>query len=143
MHGYKPLGRNYPETSIGWYRRAFEIPRAMRADASRSSSMAPFAACSSSSMAATLAATTMATPFPFRPFGLPLTGGKNYIVARVDASYGDGWYYEGAGVYRHVWLTKTDALHLGRWESTVRPPGAATSATLSLATVVENESNQP
>jgi beta-galactosidase len=41
-------------------------------------------------------------------------------VARVDASFGDGWFYEGAGIYRHVWLTKTDALHLGKWESTVR-----------------------
>ena len=26
-HGYKPLGRRYPETSIGWYRRAFEISK--------------------------------------------------------------------------------------------------------------------
>jgi beta-galactosidase len=25
-HGSKPLGRNYPETSIGWYRRVFELP---------------------------------------------------------------------------------------------------------------------
>jgi len=25
-HGYKPLGRKYPENSIGWYRRAFDIP---------------------------------------------------------------------------------------------------------------------
>src|SRR5512141_1288549 len=25
-HGYKPLGRRYPETSVGWYRRSFEIP---------------------------------------------------------------------------------------------------------------------
>jgi len=25
-HGGKPLGRNYPETSIGWYRKAFELP---------------------------------------------------------------------------------------------------------------------
>ena len=25
-HGYKPLGRDYPETSIGWYRRGFDIP---------------------------------------------------------------------------------------------------------------------
>ena len=41
-------------------------------------------------------------------------------MARVDASFGDGWFYEGAGIYRHVWLTKTDALHLGQWESTVR-----------------------
>jgi len=25
-HGYKPLGRRYPDTSVGWYRREFEIP---------------------------------------------------------------------------------------------------------------------
>src|ERR1700683_3223009 len=25
-HGYKPLGRKYPETSVGWYRRTFDIP---------------------------------------------------------------------------------------------------------------------
>src|ERR1039458_7095302 len=25
-HGSKPLGREYPETSIGWYDRTFEIP---------------------------------------------------------------------------------------------------------------------
>ena len=25
-HGAKPIGRNYPETSIGWYRRVFDIP---------------------------------------------------------------------------------------------------------------------
>src|SRR5580765_5330052 len=25
-HGAKPLGRAYPETSIGWYRRAFDVP---------------------------------------------------------------------------------------------------------------------
>ena len=25
-HGYKPIGRRYPETSVGWYRREFDIP---------------------------------------------------------------------------------------------------------------------
>ncbi len=69
-------------------------------------------------------------------------GAKNYIVARVDASFGDGWFYEGAGIYRHVWLTKTDALHLGQWESTVRPSLTANTATLNLATIVENEGKQ-
>src|SRR5205814_5525478 len=29
-HGYKPLGRKYPETSVGWYRRTFEIPESDR-----------------------------------------------------------------------------------------------------------------
>ena len=26
-HGYKPLGRRYPETSVGWYRRVFDVPQ--------------------------------------------------------------------------------------------------------------------
>ena len=72
----------------------------------------------------------------YAPFQFDLTdflayGAKNYIVARVDASFGDGWFYEGAGIYRHVWLTKTDALHLGKWESTVRTEMNGDSAALN------------
>jgi beta-galactosidase len=26
-HGFKPLGRSYPETSVGWYRRVFDVPK--------------------------------------------------------------------------------------------------------------------
>ena len=26
-HGYKQLGRRFPETSVGWYRREFEVPQ--------------------------------------------------------------------------------------------------------------------
>ena len=59
-------------------------------------------------------------PFRFDITDFLAVGEKNCIVARVDASFGDGWFYEGAGIYRHVWLTKTDALHLGQWESYVR-----------------------
>ncbi|MGH9526925.1 MAG: sugar-binding domain-containing protein, partial [Terriglobales bacterium] len=29
-YGYKPLGRAYPATSIGWYRRAFDLPAEAR-----------------------------------------------------------------------------------------------------------------
>ena len=34
-------------------------------------------------------------------------GGKNTIAVRVDATKSEGWFYEGAGIYRHVWLDKT------------------------------------
>jgi beta-galactosidase len=27
-HGYKPLGREFPDTSVGWYRRTFALPAA-------------------------------------------------------------------------------------------------------------------
>jgi beta-galactosidase len=29
------------------------------------------------------------------------------VAVKVDASQFEGWFYEGAGIYRHVWLVKT------------------------------------
>ncbi len=79
-------------------------------------------------------------PFRFDITDFLAVGQKNCIVARVDASFGDGWFYEGAGIYRHVWLTKSDPLHLGEWESYVRPTATDGEAVnLELATVVVNE----
>ena len=37
-------------------------------------------------------------------------GGENVLAVRVDASQTEGWFYEGAGIYRHVWLVKTAPL---------------------------------
>jgi beta-galactosidase len=83
----------------------------------------------------------------YAPFRFDLTdflnyGGKNCIVARVDASFGDGWFYEGAGIYRHVWLTKTDACTWASGRATSAPRSAAAAATLSLGTVVQNAGKQ-
>jgi beta-galactosidase len=39
-------------------------------------------------------------------------GGENVIAIRADATQPEGWWYEGGGIYRHVWLTKTDELHI-------------------------------
>jgi beta-galactosidase len=36
----------------------------------------------------------------------------NTIAVRVDAEAMEGWWYEGAGIYRHTWLVKRDALHI-------------------------------
>jgi beta-galactosidase len=83
----------------------------------------------------------------YAPFQFDLTdflnyGEKNYLVVRVDASFGDGWFYEGAGIYRHVWLTKTDPLHLAPWESYVRSEVMRNTASLSFGTVVQNEGDK-
>src|SRR5208283_5658785 len=37
-------------------------------------------------------------------------GGRNAVAVRVDATQFEGWFYEGAGIYRHVWLAKTGRL---------------------------------
>jgi beta-galactosidase len=34
----------------------------------------------------------------------------NCVAVRVDATPIEGWWYEGAGVYRHVWLIKANAV---------------------------------
>ncbi|MFL6698745.1 MAG: beta-galactosidase GalA [Vitreoscilla sp.] len=36
----------------------------------------------------------------------------NTIAVRVDADAMEGWWYEGAGIYRHTWLVKRDAVHI-------------------------------
>jgi len=36
----------------------------------------------------------------------------NVIAVRVDADPIEGWWYEGGGLYRHVWLVKRPPVHL-------------------------------
>jgi beta-galactosidase len=143
-HGYKPLGRRYPDTSVGWYRREFDIPQS---DLGRRISV-EFDGAFRSVLVFVNGCFIGRNDNGYTPFHFDLSdflayGAKNYIVVRVDASFGDGWFYEGAGIYRHVWLTKSDALHLGKWESTVRSAVNGDSATLSLGTVTVNQGKQP
>ena len=36
----------------------------------------------------------------------------NTVVVRVDANAMEGWWYEGAGIYRHTWLVKRNPVHI-------------------------------
>jgi len=142
-HGFKPLGRKYPETSIGWYRREFDIPSS---DAGRRVAV-EFDGAFRDAMVFVNGCYLGRNDSGYAPFHYDVTdflavGARNCIVVRVDASYGYGWFYEGAGIYRHVWLTKTDSLHIGWWESYVRSSLKGDSADLELATMVENEGRQ-
>ena len=141
-HGFKPLGRKYPETSIGWYRREFDIPAS---DAGRRIAI-EFDGVFRDAMVFVNGCYLGRDASGYVPFRYDITdflavGQKNCIVVRVDASYGSGWFYEGAGIYRHVWLTKTDALHLERWESFVRASLKEDVATVELEASVVNQGN--
>jgi beta-galactosidase len=45
---------------------------------------------------------------PFARFGSDL----NVIAVQVDANAMEGWWYEGAGMYRHTWLVKRSSIHI-------------------------------
>jgi beta-galactosidase len=138
-HGFKPLGRRYPETSIGWYRRDFDIP----AGDLGKRIVVEFDGVFRDVLVFVNGCFIGRNNHGYAPFRFDLTdfiayGAKNTLVVRVDASFGDGWFYEGAGIYRHVWLTKTDALNLEPWESTVRSVVHSDSAALTLSAIVQN-----
>ena len=138
-HGYKPVGRRYPETSVGWYRRTFDIPAS---DVGRRITV-DFDGVFRDVLLWVNGCFIGRNDNGYAPFHFDITdflaiGAKNCIVARVDASFGDGWFYEGAGIYRHVWLTKTDPVHLGKFESYARASVSGSAATISLGTIVRN-----
>jgi beta-galactosidase len=142
-HGYKPLGRKYPENSVGWYRRIFEIPST---DAGRRIFL-DFDGAFRGALVFVNGCFIGRNDNGYAPFRFDLTdflayGAKNVVVVRVDASFGDGWFYEGAGIYRHLWLTKTDPIHLEQWESYVRAEVTSNASTLSFGTIVKNRDAQ-
>jgi beta-galactosidase len=143
-HGYKPVGRRYPESSIGWYRRTFDIPAR---DAGRRISI-DFDGVFRDVLLWVNGCFMGRNDNGYAPFHFDLTdflaiGARNCITIRVDASFGDGWFYEGAGIYRHVWLTKTDPVHLDRFESYARTVVSGGTCTVSAATVVRNAGAKP
>ena len=92
-HGYKPLGRRYPENSVGWYRRVFDIPRE---DASRRVVL-EFDGAFRSALVFLNGFFIGRNDNGYAPFRFDLTdflnyGGKNCVVVRMDASFGDGWF---------------------------------------------------
>jgi beta-galactosidase len=141
--GAKPLGREFPETSIGWYRRVFDLPAsdagrriALEFDGVFRHAMVIFNGHYLGENFSGYA------PFRFDVTDLANLGEKNVLTVRVDATLGEGWFYEGAGIYRHVWLTKTDPLHVRQWGNYVRSEMRNTTATVFISTEVENESSE-
>lgn len=65
--------------------------------------------------------------------------GKNCIFIKVDARKFEGWWYEGAGIYRHVYLTVTDRLHVKKWGTYVTTPDVGEKeALVRIETLIEN-----
>ncbi len=139
-HGYKPLGRDYPATSVGWYRLAFTLDAADKAKRISLEFDGVFRAC-----------IVMVNGYIVRehgggytPFAIDITdflntdAKPNLIAVRVDASDGEGWFYEGAGIYRHVWLVKTNAVRIPQYGVWVN---AKTDGTVEVTTTVRNDSD--
>lgn len=110
-HGYKTVGYKYPETSVGWYRKVVQIGKedegkqiALRFDGIFRNATVWFngfyLGTEPSGYVTQVYDVTDYVEF----------GGDNLICVRADASLEEGWFYEGAGIYRDAWLEKKAAV---------------------------------
>jgi beta-galactosidase len=137
--GFYPLGRTYPATSVGWYRRVFELPAT---DADKRITI-QFDGAYRETMVVFNGFYIGRHSGGYDPFSFDLTdfatpGGRNVLLVRVDATLSDGWFYEGAGIYRHVWLVKTHPVHVKQWGTFVRTQVRDGEAGVLIRTEVDN-----
>ena len=110
-HGFRPVGPGFPKNSVGWYRRTFDLPAS---DAGKRLSL-EFDGAFRDCRVFVNGWEMKHNESGYFPFRCDITdvariGGKNTVAVRVDATKFEGWFYEGAGIYRHVWLEKTAPL---------------------------------
>jgi beta-galactosidase len=131
---------------IGWYRRVFEIGGG---DAKRRVFI-EFDGVMANSDVWVNGVHLGKRPYGYSSFRYELTGhlnvGKgtiNRLAVRVDnsAQPASRWY-SGAGIYRHVRLVITDAVHVDHWGTFVTTPRVSSNrATVHVRSTVINQSN--
>ncbi|MFM6953953.1 MAG: beta-galactosidase GalA, partial [Sphingobacteriaceae bacterium] len=139
-HGYKPVGGFYPETSIGWYRKHISIAKAD--SGSRISLQFDGIFRNASIWLNGFYLGTNQSGYIGQTYDISdyvHFGKDNIITVRVDATQYEGWFYEGAGIYRHVWLKKSNNLHLAQDGVFVRSELKEKQATVYIEATLTNE----
>jgi len=130
----------YFPTGTGWYRKTFRLPAGAKG---RSVSL-EFDGVYMNGEVWLNGVRLGRRPYGYIGFGYDVTRhlvpGVNVVAVRVDNSrQPNSRWYSGSGIYRHVWLTVTDPLHVGHWGSWVTTPRADSAAAEVVArTRIEN-----
>lgn len=83
-------------------------------------------------------------PYGYVSFSYDLTphikwGGKNVVAVRVDnAEQPNSRWYSGCGIYRNVWLTKLNPVHIAQWGTFITAEDVSkNSARLNIRTKIQ------
>jgi len=119
----------YLPTGVGWYRRAFTLPEGSQG---RRFTI-EFDGVYQNSDVWINGHHLGSRPYGYISFHYDLTphlvDGENVVAVRVDNSRQPNTrWYSGSGIYRHVWLTVTDPLHVGHWGTYVTTPEVDSAA---------------
>ena len=131
----------YFPTGIGWYRKAFRLPVGSRGW----EAWLEFDGVYMNSDVWINGVHLGLRPFGYIGFAYDITPhlvpGINVVAVRVDNSrQPNSRWYTGSGIYRRVWLTIADPLHVGHWGTYVTTPRAdSAGADVVVRTRVEND----
>lgn len=136
--------QGYTVGGIGWYRKTFSLPAALRGKQIRLTFDGVYMNCT-----VWLNGRQVAShPYGYTSFHVDLTpvarlgGAQNVLAVRVDASGKTSRWYSGAGIYRHVWLTAAAPVHVEEWGVRIATPKvSAARATVRVETSVVNASS--
>lgn len=132
---------------IGWYRKTFDIDSTDLADGRRI--YLDFDGIYMLSNVFVNGVSTGVRPYGYISFRRDITSllkvGKNVVAVRVDNSeQPNSRWYSGCGIYRHVWMIKTQPIHVDLWGTYVTTPTITdNSAIINVATRVRNTTEQP
>jgi beta-galactosidase len=144
-HGFKAIGREFPQNSIGWYRTAISVTAADRGRRI----WLEFDGVFRDAIVFVNGYDVARNESGYAPFSVAIDdfldydGGPNVITVRADATLGEGWFYEGAGIYRDVDLVRADPVHVPQWGTFVRSELVADGALVRVSTEVVNSSDVP
>ena len=85
-------------------------------------------------------------PYGYASWRLDLTpyivpGGENQLAIRIDNPNNSSRWYPGAGIYRNVWLVKTNPVHIGQWGTYITTPEISENlAVANIEVTVDNDS---
>jgi beta-galactosidase len=141
-HGFKAIGRNFPQNSVGWYRKTFTVPQSAMGQRIG----IDFDGVYRDAQVWVNGFYLGTEPSGYTSFHYDLTdylnyGGSNVVVVRADATLEEGWFYEGAGIYRHVWLTRTSPLHVAHDGTFVTTIVNGNDAAIKDAVTLDNDSD--
>ena len=131
----------YLPTGVGWYRRSFTLPE----DSDGRQVWIEFDGVYQNSDVWINGQHVGHRPYGYVSFYYDITphlkAGENVIAVRVDNSrQPNSRWYSGSGIYRHVWLTMTDPLHVAQWGTFVTTPEVdSTRASVEVRTRLAND----
>ncbi|MFK7735065.1 MAG: beta-galactosidase GalB [Pirellulaceae bacterium] len=134
------MGR-LPSPGVGWYRRKLDIP----AEDLGKSIFLDIDGAMSYAMVWMNGKLVGGWPFGYSSFRLDLTpyvkpGGENQLAIRLDNPPNSSRWYPGGGLYRNVWLTTTQPVHVAQWGTFVRTPDVSKqNAEIDYTVVVDND----